>query len=177
MMKTQDCYYLGYISKTIGFEGSLLAFFEVSDPSLYQDLEAVFVLIEGKLVPFFIDDISIRKKNKEVILDLEDIGTTEQARFLCDRKIYLHRRHLKHNLPLKKMDYKDLTGFQVLDQNKATLGIIDQVLDYPGNPVFSIRKGKKEILLPVAEEFLSDINPEKKQITITPPEGLLDLYV
>ncbi len=176
-MKTEDCYYLGYISKTIGFEGSLLALFEVGDPSLYHDLEAFLVLIDGKLVPFFIEEISIRKKDKEVVLDLEDITTTEEARFLCNRKIFVHQKHLKHNLPQTGFQQQNVIGFSVFDKKRNYLGIIEEILEYPGNPVFSIQKGKHEILLPVADEFIKEVDLDKQQIMIDPPDGLLDIYI
>lgn len=176
-MQTNDCYYLGYISKTIGFEGSLLAFFEVSDPSLYKNLEAIHVLIDGKLVPFFVDEINVRKKDKEVVLDIEDIQTPEQARFLCNRKIFVHQKHLKHNIRQTGFQQESLVGFSVYDQNNNHLGIINEILEYPGNPVFSIKKGKQEVLLPVAEEFIKAVDSEKKEIIIAPPDGLLDLYI
>ncbi len=176
-MQTNDCYFLGYISKTIGFEGSLLAFFEVSDPSLYKDLEAIHILIDGKLVPFFVDEINIRKKDKEVVIDLEDIFTPEKARFLCNRKIFVHRKNLKHNIRQTGFQQEILIGFSVFDRERNYLGIIEEIFEYPGNPVFSIKKEKQEILLPIAEEFITAIDPDKKEIIIAPPDGLLDLYI
>ena len=175
-MKTDNCYYLGYISKTLGFEGSLLAFFEVSDPSLYKDLEAIHILIDGKMVPFFIDDITIRKKEKEVVIDIEDITTTEQARFLCNRKIFVHQKFLKHNPSQANIKQENLIGFSVFDQKMTHLGILEEIIEYPNNPVFSIKKEKREILLPIAEEFIKEIDPDRQKIIIDPPDGLLDLY-
>ncbi len=176
-MQTNECFFLGYISKTIGFEGSLLAFLEVSDLSLYQDLKAIHILIDGKLVPFFIDEINVRKKNKEVVLDLEDIITTEQARYLCNRKIFMHRKQLKYKPASNKIQQQDLVGFSVFDLQNNHIGTIQEILEYPDNPVFSIKKQKHEILLPVTEEFVTSIDPDKQEIIIDPPDGLLDLYI
>jgi len=173
-MQTNDCYYLGYISKTIGFEGSLLAFFEVSDPSLYESHSCSHRWQTGS---FFVDEINVRKKDKEVVLDIEDIQTPEQARFLCNRKIFVHQKHLKHNIRQTGFQQESLVGFSVYDQNNNHLGIINEILEYPGNPVFSIKKGKQEVLLPVAEEFIKAVDSEKKEIIIAPPDGLLDLYI
>lgn len=174
-MNNSDYHYLGYISKTIGFEGSLLIFFEAVDPSVLEDVEAFFVLIDGKMVPFFIEEISFRGTAKEAIVDFEDITSTEKARHLCDRKIFLPASILPKHIK-KQNETKALIGFKALASDGKYLGIITDLLEYPGNPVFSITDKKNEILVPAADELIMNIDHEQKTVTLNPPDGLLDLY-
>lgn len=175
-MKTTDCHYLGFISKAIGFEGSLLVFFESADPSVFlEQMESVFILIDGKLVPFFIEDFQFRDMGKEAVIKLEDIDTTEKARELCSRKMYLPLSKLPAGLQ-KEKKYSDITSYKALTTNNDYLGTVEEIIEYPNNPVLRIMKEKREILIPAAEEFITDVNHAKKTITLAPPDGLLDLY-
>ncbi len=175
-MHINDCNYLGYISKAIGFEGSLLTFFEAADPSSFNDLAYIFILIDGKPVPFFIQDISYRGKGKEAIITFKDIDTTEKARHLCDHQMYLPKSQMPQNHQPKK-SYTDLIGFVAVQLDNTPLGVIDDILEYPGNPVFRILKSQQEILVPASDDLIKNIDFTLKKITLSPPEGLLDLYL
>ncbi len=175
-MHIKDCNYLGYISKAIGFEGSLLTFFEAADPSSFNDPAFIFILIDGKPVPFFVQDISYRGKGREAIIKFEDIDTTEKARSLCDHKMYLPKSQMPPNQKHEK-SYRDLIGFQAVQTDNALLGVIDDVLEYPGNPVFRILNDKQEVLVPASDDLIHNIDFKLKKVTLSPPEGLLELYL
>ena len=53
-MNIDACFQLGYIVKTHGIKGQVVAFFDVDFPEDYEDLESVFLEQKGRLVPFFI---------------------------------------------------------------------------------------------------------------------------
>lgn len=171
----KEYHYLGYISKTIGFEGSLLVFFEAVDPSVFQNIEALFILIDGKMVPFFIEEISFRGSAKEATVDLEDITSIEKARHLCDRQIYLPASILPKHIK-KQNETKELIGFKAFADDGKYLGIITDLLEYPGNPVFSITDEKNEILIPAADDLILNIDHDQKSVTLSLPDGLLELY-
>ena len=64
----------------------------------------------------------------------------------------------------------DMLGLSVvLDATGQKLGVLDHVL-------FHGEEGK-EILLPAVPEFVADIDLDTEIIRITPPEGLLELYM
>jgi len=53
-MDKKDFYYLGKITKTLGYSGNLMFFFDVDDIERYKNLDAVFIDLHGELVPFVI---------------------------------------------------------------------------------------------------------------------------
>lgn len=175
-MKKEECFYLGYIIKTIGIEGELAVFLDVDDPEAYDTMESVFVDIEGKLVPFFIEEITIKSNKGDALIRLEEVEDVESARHICQRDMYLPLEYLPPLPDDEKFYYHDLAGFQAIDKEGREIGIIDQIFDYPGNPVFSITKKDKEVLIPVADELIMQIDKENKIIVLDPPDGLLELY-
>ncbi|MEQ3030572.1 ribosome maturation factor RimM [Alistipes indistinctus] len=44
------------------------------------------------------------------------------------------------------------------------------------NPLFRVRIGSREVLIPAVEEFIADIDQERQSIEFDLPEGLLELY-
>ncbi len=77
------------------------------------------------------------------------------------------------------MYLNDLMGLSVvLDTTGETLGVLEHVLFHGEQEVWSIQTpAGKEILLPAVPEFVADIDLDAEVIRITPPEGLLELYL
>lgn len=58
------------------------------------------------------------------------------------------------------------------------LGVLDHVLFHGEQELWSILTPEgKDILLPAVPEFVADIDLDTEIIRITPPEGLLELYM
>lgn len=69
----------------------------------------------------------------------------------------------------------DLVGLTVMHQG-ALLGEVTEVQRLPGRRLLVItRRDGAESLVPLVKNFVPDIDLEEGRITITPPEGLLDL--
>ena len=73
----------------------------------------------------------------------------------------------------------DMLGLSVvLDATGQKLGVLDHVLFHGEQELWSILTPEgKEILLPAVPEFVADIDLDTEIIRITPPEGLLELYM
>ena len=71
-MEKKDFYFLGKITKTSGYKGNLMFFFDVDDIANYTDLEAVFVNMHDELIPFAIKNINL-KSGKSAIVQLEGV--------------------------------------------------------------------------------------------------------
>ena len=73
----------------------------------------------------------------------------------------------------------DMLGLSVvLDATGQKLGVLDHVLFHGEQDLWSILTPEgKEILLPAVPEFVADIDLDTEIIRITPPEGLLELYM
>ncbi len=173
-MKSTDCYYLGHIAKSFGYEGSLIAFLNVGDPSSFPPLDAIFIAIEGKLVPFMVEEMVHRGMKGETLIRLEDVDTEDKARHLCHRKVYIP----KDSAPepkIRQTDHYEIKGYKAFDAKDQLLGSVDDILEYPGNPLFSIIDGAREILIPANKNFILEVNHQQRTIKLDPPDGLLEL--
>lgn len=71
--------------------------------------------------------------------------------------------------------YHEIVGCQVITEEGECLGEIVEVLSPGANDVWVVKRSKgKELLLPVIDEVIVDVDVKHKQVKIHLMEGLLD---
>lgn len=168
-------FYLGKILKPFAAKGALLISLDVDNPEDYEEMESVFVLMNGQLIPFLIESISIKHNNKAVIT-FPDIDTIDQASILSGCELYQPISTLKP-LTGNRFYYHEIPGFEVHDKTHGIIGTVNEVLEYPHQAVLSVSCKGKEILIPITDEIVTGINRELKQLYTETPIGLIELYL
>ncbi len=174
-MNKQDCYNLGHIAKIVGFKGQISAFIDATNPYEYSELESVFVEINNALVPFFIDSISINDKGFAKI-KFEGVDTESEAKALVKKQLFLPLTILP-KLEGNHFYYHEVEGFKVQDKAKGFIGEVIKVLEVNNNPLLELSFEGKEILIPLQDEFLLNVDRQNKILEVNCPEGLIDLYL
>jgi 16S rRNA processing protein RimM len=173
-MKKEDCFYLGIITKPFGYKGELVIYLDVDDPTQYEELPTVLVDMGIGLVPFFIEKLSL--KNNNATIRLQDVSP-EMASTLIKKELYLPL-NLLPKLKGKKFYFHEVVNFEVIDAEKGLVGKIEKVLDYPAQPILQvINPDNKEILIPIADDIIMEVDRKNKTIKIKAPEGLIELYL
>lgn len=173
-MRVEEAFYIGYITKTKGLKGEVQLFFEYDEPELLE-LDVVFADINGKMVPFFVSSYKLHS-NGTGNFYFDDIDHIDKAQVLVKKKIYQ---------PLTKMPdrsdeefhYNDLKGFLVFDETHGELGEITEVNEYPQQFVATVSYRDTEILFPLNDDMILEIDEEEATILVNLPEGLLDIYL
>lgn len=174
-MRKEECFYLGKIAKKYSYKGEVLAYLDTDEPELYEKLESVFVEIHKHLVPFFIEKSQLHK-NDFLRIRFEDIDSEEAADRILGCELYLPLKFLP-KLEGNKFYYHEIIGFEAEDQRLGTIGTITGVNDSSAQPLFEIKKGDIEILIPMIDDFIVKIDRDNKKIILNTPEGLVDLYL
>ncbi len=173
-MKIEDCFYIGYITKTKGLKGEVQVYFEYDEPGDLT-LDSVFAEINGKLVPFFISAYKLQN-NQTGNFYFDDVDTIEKASALVRKKLYLSNE-LK---PVRDEDeflITDLKGFIVFDETAGELGEIIEIHEYPQQFVAVVPYKFKEIMFPLNDDLIMEIDEDKGILKVNLPEGLIDLYL
>lgn len=173
-MKKEDCFYLGIITKPFGYKGELVIYLDVDDPTQYEELPTVLVDMGIGLVPFFIEKLSL--KNNNATIRLQDVSP-EMALTLIKKELYLPL-NLLPKLKGKKFYFHEVVNFEVIDAEKGLIGKIEKVLDYPAQPILQvINPDNKEILIPISDDIIMEVDRKNKKIKVKVPEGLIELYL
>lgn len=172
-MTTEECYQLGRITKPFGFKGQVVFFLDVDCPDDYAELDSVFIEVKGHLIPFFIKSININ--GNKAIVEFEDL-TADEATALVGHELYLPL-DLLPELTGNKFYFHEVIGFAVVDHEHGPIGTIASVIDYPAQPLFQIMKEGTEILMPIIDPIIKQVDREQKIIFIEAPKGLIELYL
>ena len=173
-MNIDECYQLGYVIKKHGLKGEVNVLLDVDDPVQYTALESVFVEINQKLVPFFIESIQI--KGNKALVRFEDINSVEQAEQLQSCALYLPLTLLP-KLDDHRFYYHEIIGYQVVDQRLGAIGKVKDVYTSGKQDLLAIEFQSKEILVPVSDEVVGKVDRELATLAVTLPEGLLEIYL
>ncbi|MEL4306977.1 ribosome maturation factor RimM [Joostella sp. CR20] len=174
-MRKEDCFYLGKIVKKYGFKGELLAKLDTDEPELYKNLESVFIAHGSNLVPFFIEKSSLHK-SQLLRMKLEDVDTEAEADSILKSELYLPLSFLP-KLTGNQFYFHEIIGFKMKDKTYGEVGIITSVNDNTAQALFEVENNGKQILIPMNDEFIVKVDRQQKEIIVSTPEGLIDLYL
>jgi 16S rRNA processing protein RimM len=104
------------------------------------------------------------------------VDNENDARILLRQRLFLPAQILPKLTGIQFYDH-EVVGFTVLDTSYGEVGIIEDVIDLAINPLLQIKQGTKEVLIPLAANVVQAIDRKKKTMTITAPEGLIQLYL
>ena len=139
-----------------------------------KDLKAIFIEEKKKsFLPWFITATKIKSEN-EIYLSLEGVMTREDALKLVQKEVWLTEADFKKFAA--KSAPASLLGYTIIDDGNE-LGTILEVIEQPHQIICRIEVQSKEVLIPLNEAFLEKVDHRKKQVLVTLPEGLLDIYL
>ncbi|QCX01350.1 16S rRNA processing protein RimM [Aggregatimonas sangjinii] len=174
-MRKEDCFYLGKIVSKYSFKGEVLAKLDADEPELYENMESVFVSMRGNLIPFFIDNCRLHKSSL-LRIDFEEVKSEAEADTIMGSELYLPVSFLPE-LKGNKFYFHEIIGFAMNDAIHGDIGTITGVNDTTSQALFEVQKGEKQLLIPITDEIITEVNREKKTIFVSTPDGLVDLYL
>ena len=174
-MRKEDCFYLGKIAKKFSFKGEVLIWLDTDEPELYEDMESVFVEFNNNLVPYFILRSSLHK-NDFLRVQFEDVNTEAEADDMLGCAIYLPLKMLP-KLTGNKFYFHEVIGFEIEDKRHGVIGIIQSVNDTTAQPLFEVLNGSVEMLIPMIDHFLVEIDRKNKKVKMDLPDGLVEMYL
>lgn len=173
-MQKENCYLLGYITKPHGLNGEVAAFLDVDFPEEYREMESVFVDINNKLIPFFIEHLDITPKKN--IIKFEEVDTIESAEELSGKELYLPLSALPP-LTGTAFYYHEIIGFEVVDKTFGPVGPVRDVFTNSSQDLIACEHQGKEVLFPITDELVEKVDRENRRLHVDLPEGLIELYL
>lgn len=164
---------IGKIVSAHGLAGELVLVHKLGKKTALKGLQAVFIEQQkDSFIPYFIQSARI-KSDAEIYLTLEEVNNREGATKLLQKEIWLPETDFKKfaatSAPIS------LLGYQLFNDG-APIGLIEEVIEQPHQVLCKVMLGENEALIPVHEATLRQIDNKKKQVFVTLPAGLLDLY-
>ena len=175
MITRDDIMQIGQIVKPHGLQGELAV---TTHSDLFDEIEPSCLICEldGIYVPFFVEDL--RYKNDDTLLvKFEGIDSSEDAKELIKAPLFIEKKYVPEEIGQNEVEGIDYyIGFRLLDAKGTEIGTIEGVDDSSENVLFLvIGPQDQEYYIPATDEYIIEINDEKRTMSMTLPEGLLDL--
>ncbi|MCF8373018.1 MAG: ribosome maturation factor RimM [Bacteroidales bacterium] len=166
---------IGTVRKSHGVNGAISIEMKDQKISIADEVDFLFLEIEGGLVPFSIDEMDIR--GNSIVVELIEIVNKEKAAELSGYKAYISNEDLFFEESDTGYSMHSFVGFQISDKNKGLLPEITDLIEYPNNPVFEIILNGISVMIPAREELIELVDRENKILHLNLPEGLIDIYL
>ena len=160
---------IGKIVNTVGLKGEVKVYNYSDSIEIYETIESIYV--EGRLTVIE----NVRAQKNMVILKLEGADDRNAAEALRGKELYITEDDLPE-LPEGQYYVRDLIGMSVTEEDGNLLWHVTDVLQNTAQDIFEVEsENGKKLLIPKVDQFVLDIDAEKREITVRLIEGMLDL--
>ena len=167
MIREDDVYKIGRIGKPHGIGGEVTLRFS-DDVFDRVDAEYLVLMVDGILVPFFIEEYRFRSE-EVALVKFEDIDTMDRAAELTGCDVFFPR-HLA-DIDNDVLTWSQIVGYDIVDvASGKVIGRIDSVDESTINVLLELADGT---LIPAVDEFIDDIDHEALKLFMSLPDGLL----
>ena len=157
-----------------GLKGELLLKHALGKKTSLKGLTAIFIEEKkNSFIPWFIELARI-KNEEEIYIKLEGVNTREAAAKLNQKELWIPEADFKKFAA--KTAPASLLGYTIVN-GKNTVGAILEVIEQPHQLLCRLEIKGREVLIPLHENTVEKIDHKKKQVMVSLPEGLLDVYL
>lgn len=165
----------GTVVKTHGTSGHIKVDFSDHFNHNYHERDWLFIAIEQKPVPFFIERF-IDTDDGLSEFQLEDISTPEEALSLVKHSV-LYPIDQLGDWQKNPLVFSTLNGYEVYDQNGNYQGVIQGVEEQADQFLLTIEKADETTFMaPCQEDLVYTVDHQQRYLKILIPEGLDTLW-
>ncbi|MBN2135190.1 MAG: 16S rRNA processing protein RimM [Acidobacteria bacterium] len=172
--ETPEYFTIGRILKTHGIRGEvILAPYRIVQDEIL-DFESVMIETDNKFEEIVISQI--RPHKDRYIVLFEGFSDINECQDLIGKEIYADADSLSDEA-LIYLFLQQTEGIRVEDSEGKEIGVLTELMETSGHPVFVIETpGKKELMIPAVDEFIEEIDMDDKKLVLNPPEGIFEIY-
>ena len=166
----QELVNIAKISGTHHLQGALKAASVLEDTEV---LNGAKVIVENSIGTQKIFTVSRAERinEKMLIIEFEEITSVNEAKKLLESKIYVRREQLG-NISEDEFYLVDLIDMNVVTVEGENIGKITDVFSTSAHDIYVVNEGENEIMIPAVDEFVQEVNFEKRVVTVKLIEGM-----
>ncbi|MCK9627541.1 MAG: ribosome maturation factor RimM [Bacteroidales bacterium] len=167
------------VLKSFGTDGGVILRYNNQVEDGFNLKEPAFIYFDGLPVPFFILQFQERG-NDQVFVKFETIDTQKFAEEIVSQIVYINRKKSRKTKPEEGADSEipDIIGFTIFEKDNSLVGTISAIYPYPDNLCIGVMLAngrESEVLIPLNEDFIIDVDIKNEKIVLDLPKGILEL--
>lgn len=163
---------VGKIVNTHGLKGEVKVIAWTDSPYDFEDIEKVYIKSKSETKCLAVENVRYQKNN--LIVKFNEFDDINEVLPLKNTILYAYREDLP-SLPDGAHYIVDLIGLDVVTEDGETIGVVADVFNTGANDIYDVKRpGKRNLLLPVIDEVVKNIDINGRQITVNIMEGLDD---
>ena len=165
---------MGKLVAVFGLKGEMVLKHALGKKSSLKGLAAIFIEEKKEsFLPWFVESAKI-KSDEDVYVKLEGIDSREAAMKLMQKEVWIPEADFK-KLAAKSAP-ASILGYTIIDEGKPLSEILE-VIEQPHQLLCRLEMNEKEVLIPLNEQTIGNIDHKKKQVNVSLPDGLLEIYL
>ena len=153
----------GQIVNTHGIRGEVKIVPWMDSPEALQRFKTLYIGGKGVKVR------SSRVHKGCLIALLEGVDDVNAAMALKNKTVCIDRKDAR--LPKGRFFIADIIGARAVTEDGAEIGTVADVMELPAQKILVVR-GEREILIPMVDEFVKDIDIKNGVVTVHLIEGM-----
>ena len=197
MINRDELVQIGHFKKPHGIKGEITFSFtyatagskrypQLTDVMAGSTRNPLFFIceIDGIFVPFCVEDYRFISDSTAYV-QLKNIDSDQKARLLAHKEVFFPKDSINEEIENDSFSWNYFIGFTLIDEQLKKIGRIIDVDETTINTLFIVERENviagltrnplinEEILIPAVEEFIIQIDENKKELTVALPEGLV----
>jgi 16S rRNA processing protein RimM len=171
-VSSDDFILLGKIIKSQSFDGALVISLESNLSDEIEDMESVFVEVDGILVPFFIKGLVRNARLMTVVFD--DYESKERVTEFIGCRVYIDKKYAGESDQIILPDF--LTGFNLMGSGDIVIGKIVNIEAFPMQVMLTVQGvSGTEMLIPYHDDWVVNIDKKRMLVILDLPDGILSV--
>ena len=162
---------VGILRKPHGLSGAFSFMLTRELKSLKKYPPHFFLEVKGAFIPYFIAKVDLKDIFSGYI-NFEDVDTVEKAKALVNSDLYLDEKAVSIFFKQVAEEYDFLIGYTAYDK-EIELGQVQDILSHPAQILAEINVNGSEVLIPIVDDLVIEIDKRKKKIVFDVPLGLI----
>ncbi len=167
---------IGQFAGTHGLNGLLSIHVQAEYASFIQEQKFIFIEIKPKtFIPYRL--LKVKKETREnFLVSIKSFDTLDEAKKICMKSIgmpisaFSESQKTLHNP-------EHLSNFTILDIATQAKLKIEKILATAGQMLAITQFEDKEVIVPMHESLIEDVDENNQIITMYLPAGLIDIYL
>ena len=170
--RAQSRFSVGTVLRPHGLAGEVKIHLNLSDITMLNGLQTLTAdFPDGRVEELALERVSVGGRN--VLMAFKGVTSRAAADGLRGVALSVARKDLP---PLGIGEYYlgDLVGYDVVSDKGRVIGQVRETWDLPANDVLQVMDGERELLIPLIDDVVREIDHPGRRVVIAVMEGLLE---